>query len=1248
MGEPKWTDEQLEAINCEPEKNILVSAAAGSGKTAVLTARILRKLREGRTTLDRLLVVTFTEKAASEMREKIIRAIKDEIKSNPESAMLMRSQLELAQTAEITTIDAFCKRVVQNNFHALGIDAELDIAVDPLPKLMSEEAALNTFEKLYEEEDNENFLKLAEAFRSKSGGDDGLMNMITEFNGFIESFAEPERWLDDAAEMYPSDMTYDEFKELPIIKRVTAEKIEYLREFLTEAKHHRENVADRIENPKVRDFDIMLCEAIENMCGAKTWEQLNSIYKYYFTKPEKGTKGTTIYKMTSAADPEKPAVAVLHKSFKEAAKAFSVSLEEIYQKCDWAVIDEYSKLLVRLMKEFRREYAKIKDNRRMVEFSDIEHLAYRLFLENEEIREEYKNRYDEILIDEYQDTNGLQDSIFTLISRNNIFMVGDLKQSIYRFRGGDPYIFKSKGDTYLNDGEKGVKLMLSRNFRSRREVLRSVNTIFCAVMSDVAGDVDYRGKELIRREKELDYYPPAEGNEFNSELYLVKAPKKRKAETEIMFAADKIEELLKSDMGIECRDIAVLKSSVKNIGTALVEELERRNISSHCEIESFFEKREIVLMLDLISVLDNAAQNIPFVSVMRSPLGRFSDDDLARIAIISHGGTMYEKTERIGRQCLRVRRLQRTFEKDGVINIRRRSIKSYTQPVRFIRHCREFIQMIERFRGYVRTKSVAQLLLAIYNETYFYDIMGAVEQGDEAQMNLQLLYERAKQYESTGIRGLHNFIKYIERIKEKDEDIAGAKNSGNADNAVSIMTMHKSKGLEYKAVIILGTESPFLNRSRVPGLSVHKDFGFGMPMIYLDKRAKSSTFIKDYITEQVNREELSERMRLLYVALTRAKEKLITVSVYDDDEDNISEQADNAKKEIVADFEIDFKKTIKGLTINDSLSARKFGDWIRPVVLANKDDEQCCWDVKTAEYEVSEDGGVFCADFKEQTGEVHGKIDDMSPLTDEEKREIEEMLGFKYPYAAMGDIPSRTSVTQLKEKSMAVRYDDGEITDEELADFEPKSRADSGEENAPVTAIYQKPAFIRNEEDKNLLPNEIGTLYHAFMSMIDTEKIKSADEDAIIDEIDRIAQENGVSEFKMSFIDKKKIVNFFKSDIGKRMLASDEIRREEPFQIYIPVTEYNPDLADCGIYDGENMILQGIIDCFFKKEDGTYVLLDYKTDTLKTGSDEEIKRIKDRYKKQLELYSRAIERLTGVEVSESYLYLFSKNVCEHL
>lgn len=1182
----KWTPEQRAAIDLESGKgNILVSAAAGSGKTAVLVERIFDKISKYSYDIDTFLVVTFTKAAASGMKEKIeqrFRTALSQATDNTEQSF-WNKQLRLLSMAEITTIDAFCLNILKNNFQNIGIDPNFFIMDDVEYKLLRERTIEDLFDSLYERKDH-GFLSLVEkyaGFRS----DGRLINLIFYIHDFISCFAEPIKWLEEKSAMYMEDMSKSPWTELCIKEyiRPLAEKFQSEAEALldgllfTATGLNERFIASEHLAEDTRNIYSQITDSLEKIYNAM--DEL-----IYIEGPDELCQWNTKYdcgnellaaNMPARITPKLREIdefEVFMKDTKELKKKITEALsvmafktpEDISDGKKSLILKETASELARITRLFDEELMRIKHKRNSYTFLDIEHMTYSLFRDNEDIRRDYTERYNEILIDEYQDTNGLQDAIFAQISKDNIFMVGDLKQSIYRFRGGDPYIFKAKAKEYSKAEQSGTRVDLSKNFRSRSEVLDSVNDIFDAVMSDTVGDVEYSGNERLdcgMNNSSEDFY--------RSELHIIETLKTDENEDsseyiEAEYIAKKIKELrgqefydTKADIRrpLKYSDFTILLRGLKNSVKIYSDVFEKHGIPLFAEVNDYFENSEIKAMTALISVIDNAHQDVPLVTAMRSAIFNFTDSELAYIKINYGRGKKYFYES-----------VAECAKSDAHLSNR----------------CKTVINSIKRWRNYIKKKSVAELIRAIYEETGFYDCASSAG-GETAQSNLNLLYERAKQYEKSGFKGLFSFTKYIENLKERNNEMAGAR--AIRHDAVGLMTIHKSKGLEFPVVFLggLGKRSLPKGMDGDSRVVLHKDFGMGLMFPDEENEFYGITPYKILIDLQNKREDISEKMRLLYVALTRPQYKLIAVGTFN-----------FANEESLMTQKEKWNSVINNGKMDSSLvmSSSRYGDWLIPPAMKSSK-----WEV--IEIRTAYDG----EEIADTSTENEVIIDDPGALNDV----VYRLLDYKYPYAESTVIPSRTTATEMKELRR------------------------EKEKKAYIGSV-SKPMFLSDRRDAA----KRGTAYHNSVAYINLEALRqNLSTETIVSELKRLGDEGHID---IKYVDEKmvnSILELFQSACGQRLLKAKEVYREKNFQTLMDSSEYNS-----SVKNSEKMILQGVIDCFFIEDDGQAVLVDYKTDKIKNGDTSEVV---ENYTLQLELYSKAIEQVAEVRVKERYLYLFDIN-----
>ncbi len=1193
-----WTDDQREAIYskwCNEEKtkraNILVQAAAGSGKTAVLVERIIKKLipDDGEEGIDinKLLVVTFTNAAAGEMQERISDALSKEltkcIKENDfKKQKFLKRQLSLISGADITTIDSFCLKTVRNYFHLLKLDPEFSIMDTSELELLKDDAMEKLFEELYEENDKD-FLDLI--CRYTDGRDDNkISEKIKAIYNFIGSFPEPEKWLLEKRDMFKCAGFWKEQG----IKKVSG----YIKSAYQSLKEAARIIAE------CDDFEEIMLENPPdevNEISEKWGVYYTAIFNEYFNAKamlladwDGIYKGANIeyVKLTSKALPVDKELKERVKALRDEAKKSvaniknhisipEAGLDKMITQDLYGVVSEFARLTLR----FSEIYMDMKNEQNVLEFSDVEHLCYRLFKENEAVREEYKARYEEILMDEYQDSNRLQDELFRIISRgDNIFMVGDMKQSIYRFRSSDPTIFKEKSDYYKKDrSSENRKIILGKNFRSRDAVLQGINRVFEFIMTEGAGGLDYdedqrlntgddtyenvnpdyRCESIVIEQKSEDGVGDVDKTRLEARV-IAKRIKELKESGFQVRDTEKIEffdpktggtrsEVKTVYRDIRNKDITILMSSYKASADIYVDEMTKMGIDCYADGIGYFERNEIKLVLALLKIISNPYQDIPLLGVMRSPVGGFDDDDLVNVRL-SGDGYIYSA----------IKALVKAYDA-GEPGMDKTGEKA-----------KKFLADLKRWRDFSKYMSSDKLLWTLYEETDIYSFVGALYGGEEAQANLRLLFERAKKYESSGFKGLFNFVRYISLLKKKNTELSTASAVAQNHDVVRIMTIHKSKGLEFPVVFLARSGAEFYLKDASGDMLMHRDMGFGLDYMDFERGVRIHNITNSLVSEKIHSESISEEIRKLYVALTRAKEKLIVTSVIKGTKDGYQPIYEGWEE-------------TKTMSPAEVLSKKRFIDWIAPVAINNPSE----WDFKTVSYidAVSEEIQIKVEpEAKPQTG-----------------RDISGYMEYRYPYDDARDVPTKVSVSEIKAKKNE---------DNILADMIPV------------------PEFMQDK--KQITGARRGTVIHYIMQTLPLEP--QIDESFIKNYVEKLVLEGAISKEEADVVNVGDIARFYKSPLGVRMLESKKVFREAAFETEIParvVSEEYP--AD------ETVILQGVIDCYFEEEDGL-VLVDYKSDYYNN-----IEEIKEKYTTQVELYSAAIEKITEKKVKNRFLYLFFKN-----
>lgn len=1252
--ETKWTDEQLLAIETRG-KNLLVAAAAGSGKTAVLVERIIKIITDDNNPvdIDKLLVVTFTNAAASEMRERIGDAISKKLEEMPDSKMLQR-QLALLNKSNITTIHSFCLDIIKNNFHLIDLDPGFRIGDETECTLIKQDVLIELFEDKYDKED-EGFLNLIEAYCTNRD-DERLKEIVLKLYNFSMSGPWPSVWLREKAQEF-------NINSLDELEKASWYKV--LKESLYLDLNNAKNGLDEAIKICEEDSDLAPyllnlkpeLNGIENAINSLNLN-LEQIYKAikdiefaYRIKTVKKGLGDELdkKKVKSLRDDVKKKINQIKGG------VFSVSLDETLNgiKNMYPIIKSLTELVI----EFSDRYVKKKMERVILDFNDLEHLCLKILTCNDEngevyassVAQKFREKFEEVLVDEYQDSNNVQETIISMVSRKdldnpNVFMVGDVKQSIYRFRQAKPELFLEKYNSYSEeDNKKNRKIMLYKNFRSREEVIKGVNFIFKSLMSKTVGELDYTDKEALNLGASYDeinkdnvYFQDNEFIDLDKievsgalELHILdKSSDFEDGKNEINDEDDKendneedlsavaieariiakrIKELINPSDGkcfmvfdknlnryrkITYKDIVILLRSTKNWADTIVEELSFGGIPVYADINTgYFQTIEIRTIMSLLHIIDNPMQDIYTIASMRSPIFAFTSEELADIRILNRDNYFYLNVKDIAEDVY-----------DERIN---KSLKD---------KCVYFIEKIGSWREKSLYMPIDEFLWYLYSDTSYYGYVGAMVNGIQRQANLRILFQRAKQYEQTSFKGLFNFINFINKLRKSSGDLGTAKILGENEDVVRIMSIHKSKGLEFPVVFLSGCGKQFNLRDINDSLLFHEELGIGADCIDIKKRIRYTTLQKYAIKKKFELETLSEEMRILYVALTRAKEKLI-----------ITGSSYNLQKDIDACYKAGVKGFNKVIP-SELLKQKSYLKWIMTALIKHKDGD-ILRQGKNEFVEISDDLSSWKINFHKKSDFGTENVEDsiekknisilsLNYSNFEVDEEIRKRLEFRYKYRDVCSVPSNISVSDIKK------------AEEEI--FEPQAENLFSEEKN-----RKKPKFIM--EEKGLSKAEKGTAMHFVMQKLDLNKVNLLNE--IKEQIKNMFEKGLITKDEEESINIFKIQKFFKGNLGQRLLKAykenKQVFRELPFITEIPVKRIEKDLID-KIFNNEKLRLQGIIDCFFEEDDGI-VLLDYKTDYVENGKEKEIL---DKYRVQIDLYTETLERVIGKKVKERYLYLF--------
>nr|WP_317333753.1 helicase-exonuclease AddAB subunit AddA [uncultured Romboutsia sp.] len=1247
MSSPKWTKEQQAVIDSR-NSNLLVAAAAGSGKTAVLVERIIQMItdKENPIDIDKLLVVTFTNAAASEMRERIGDAIGKELDKNPENRHL-QNQLVLLNKASITTIHSFCLEVIKSNFHKINLDPNFRIGDTTECTLLKQEAIEEVFEELYVEQ-NEGFLNLVESYAEKRG-DSNVQDIILGIYNFSMASPNPKEWLEYSAEQFNIDDDFDFSKSIwasSILDTVYME-IEGIESSMRKSLEELYGI-EELETylPKFRnDYEgikkiLDACNENSDNAWNDTFMAMSSIEFENYTKGVKRLPKDTPDYIT---DIKKRADDIR----KSAKKTVQDMVSSVFRKENDDIKEEI-KYLYKIVKsiseivfKFEEAYSNKKRDKGIIDFNDIEHFALKILIQKDEdgnnipsdIALSYRDKFYEIFIDEYQDSNFVQEVLLSNIAKiktPNRFMVGDVKQSIYRFRQAKPEIFLQKYSDY--DTEKGAlhrKIMLYKNFRSREDVVNCANYIFENTMSKQIGDIDYTEEERLNlgasfkenedenaivggpseihiiqtktslndlkdaKEKELSDEEEEEIDNIQIEARMVgkiiKDMMKPKEDGKIQMVYDK---KLDDYRPVEFKDIVILLRATSAWAPVFADELMDMDIPTYADIGvGYFDTIEIKTVMSLLQVIDNPMQDIPLLAVLKSPICGFTPEDLIDIRVEDTQRTFYEALE----SC------SKNDDKMGY-------------------RCLEFLNKLQDYKEKSLYMSTDEFLWYLYTKTGYFAYVGVLPGGSQRQANLKILFERAKQFEETSFKGIFNFINFISKLKKSNTDMGSAKTLGENANVVRIMSIHKSKGLEFPVVICSGMGKNFNNQDFRKSILYHHDLGYGPELVDYNRKISYPSIAKEALKSRINIENLSEEMRVLYVAFTRPKEKLIITGSSRDINKSINSWSNG----------IDLNKPISKYKI---LKGKNYLDWIMPSVLKHKDLENIremaevelenidnhsskwetkIWYKEDVTLENKEDEN------HESVRDILENLDINIPNTNY-YNEIKEKLDYKYRYEICTTKPASISVTEIKKIQNS--YEE-ELTKDLF--------------NNQIA--LKKPIFMQEETEDKITSAERGSIVHLIMELLEFNKINTIDE--IKEQINMFIKKNIITEKQSTAINPNKIYKFFKSDIGQRIIKSSFVKREQVIyaqiklkDVYIYEDLINDDILN---YDDENIMLRGIIDAYFE-EDEKIVVVDYKTDFV---NDENKEEVINRYKKQLDLYAEVVKNLTGKEVKEKYIYLF--------
>ncbi len=1185
MGFP-LTQEQRAAVE-DRGGTLLVSAAAGSGKTRVLVERLLdRVVNEGHN-IDQFLVITYTRAAAAELRARIGDELNALLAQRPGDRHLRR-QLGLVYHAQISTVHAFCAQLLRECGHLLDLEPDFRLCDEQEGGVLRLQVLDEVLERQYEDLAPESdFCQLVDTL--SAGRDDSvLMQIVLDIYDKIQSHPDPDRWLDEQLAAYRLDGVID------------AAQTPWGRLLLEDAARQARYWRGRMEHclaltggepGLAQNYGPTVADTLDSLDGflsaaARGWDAAAGALPIRFSAA--GRK-----KMADSAE------AARVKLIRLSCKSQMEKLAGRFSDSSTALLDDLRGVapavrgLFALVREFSRAFRAEKRRRGILDFSDLEHESVRLLTSGEgggpsQAALDWSGRYVEIMVDEFQDTNEVQNAIFSALSRQgkNLFLVGDVKQSIYRFRLADPTIFleKYRAFPFAGQAEEGGprKLILSRNFRSRAEILSAVNDVFKNIMSTELGEMEYTADEML--------YPGAEYPSVPEpcvELAVVDLQGEPDGEEdegartdrnliEARYAARRIARLLEGEgqvtengglRPVRPEDIVILLRSPGTVLHHYARALNELGIAWQADGDrDFFGATEVNVALSLLQVADNPRQDVALISVLRSPVFGFTADRLAQLRA-EGPGDFYAAVERAAAA--------------GAAD------------------CKDFLERLEQVRFGAGEKAAHELVWDIYERTGLPALFGAMPDGDQRQANLLTLYELARACESGGHKGLFGFLRYLERLKAAGGRIT-VQSKTRDSGAVRILSIHRSKGLEFPVVLLCGLSKRFNREDMNKPVLFHPRLGVGPKRLDRERMIQGPTLARQGVARQLLGEMLSEELRLVYVAMTRAREKLIMTCTVPDCEKTLPKLAEDAGSPVAPQALLDRESVAQWLLL--AAMGRPEAGALRPFGMAAVEESGPPWDIRVvngSDYEHPARAEVTLASARP------GRGLDLTGL--------EERLTWTYPYARCADIPSKLTATELK----------GRPPDEEAA--QQAGRFPGPRSGTPIG--LRRPRFA--QEALGLTPAQKGTALHLVMQYLDFSRTSSEEE--LRAEVRRLTQLELISPQQGEAVSVERLLAFFRSPLGRRLRRGDGVHREFKFSLLVPAHEY---YVNCP--PEEEILLQGVVDCWLEDPEGL-TILDFKTDRV-TG--QTVQARAEEYRGQLAAYRRAMEEITGRPVHRQVLWFF--------
>ncbi|MGN0304641.1 MAG: helicase-exonuclease AddAB subunit AddA [Lachnospiraceae bacterium] len=1200
----RFSEEQQKVIDARG-CSLLVSAAAGSGKTAVLVERIMSLItdKENPVDIDQLLIVTFTNAAAGEMRERIGAAIEERLSREPENFHLER-QATLLHHAQITTIDSFCLFVIKNNFNEIGLDPGFRVADTGELELLKQDIIKELFEDLLDNEDTRQEFRLLLETLAAGGREKVLEDLIRQIYDFAGSFPWPEEWLKQRFWDYDIPEKGIEATHWGrLLKACLSQEWEQLKECLQEGLKLCHEPDGPAAYAPALESDLELVELLSKKEWQQQYELMQNLsYARLSSKKQEGVSEEKKAAVKALRDQVKNDLKTIGKKY------FSFSPSLILQQME--EIKKVEEILLKTVLEYGKRFAAGKREKNLLDFGDMEHFALEILTCREEnpnqpgeiiwtpskTAMDYREFFKEIMIDEYQDSNLVQEYLLKSISgewegKYNRFMVGDLKQSIYRFRMARPEIFLEKYQTYSEAGGEQQCIHLHKNFRSRPQVLDSVNEVFHQLMTREIGKIEYTKKEALYPGA---VYPKEHSPEaYQTELWLLDKPEREEKKEEARMVAHRINQLVGSFKVTDketgklreagYKDVVILLRTNAGWDQIFYQELTNAGIPAVLTSKTgYFSAKEVQTVLNFLRVIDNPRQDIPLYGVMTSLLGRFTKD---QIAVIKKSGKkgLYDNLVFVAEGKSSTGEGEQEKEVDEQLS----------------GQAAAFLNRLNSYRDRVALIPIHQLLREYLKETGYLYYFGALPAGEQRVANVKMLLKKAESYEKTSYFGLFHFIRYMEQLQKYEVDSGEAGVNDEGRDAVRIMSIHKSKGLEFPICFVCGLHKKFNQMDSRQSCIMDMDLGLGLEYRNAQKRIRSADLRKSIIARKMELESLGEELRVLYVAMTRAKEKLILTGVVKDYEKRMLSYSFLKNRE---------EKRLPFLVLSHA------GSYLDLLLAATARDcpsiGVILWDKEKSEQELL--GKAI------ESGLMRQQLEDSLRAYEnsgtKEREALKQALAFCYEHDDLQGLYAKTTVSELKKKAMENL---GEIEEGAYSLFEE------------VEVIPYLPGFM--EKKQEVLGTTRGTAYHRVLELMEFHRL--SDWKGLCEEMEELVQKGILDSAYPAMLSREKMDRFLSSALALRMKEADQkqlLFKEKPFVLGLPAS-----LLNAKFPTEEKVLIQGIIDAFFEEE-GELVLVDYKTDRITSGQELVL-----RYQEQLRYYQMALEQLTGKRVKEKLLYSFA-------